>query len=112
MAEYTVVINGLGHQTYKLGSKYIKKDKVPANILRQLTIGGPAISDEDIKLEAPLKHCIFCNEMTKTSRFINMQTIYLCDEHYHSMTTGQVVQQLREPFYEVQEPQASEINQS
>lgn len=77
----------------------IKKTEVPANIYDQLINAdiGTVIDDAEVKVvEAPLKLCIFCKQPTKLTRFVNLQTVYLCEEHYHDKTIGQVAQQIRE----------------
>lgn len=113
MSEYKAELSGLGYTIYKQDHKMIKATKIPGNIFPLLKVGGPVISDEGMKLEAPLHPCVFCKEMTKTLRLINMQTIYLCNEHYYSKTTGQVIQQVREPSYEVanEKPQGAKAGQ-
>lgn len=47
--------------------------------------------------EAPVveKICIFCGQNGDASKFVNLQTAYLCEEDYLSKTTGEVVEQLR-----------------
>jgi hypothetical protein len=48
------------------------------------------------KVEAPGKQCIFCGQYAKYTRFINLQTIAICEEHYYSTTVGQTAQRIRE----------------
>lgn len=101
MAEYNMVLGGLGVPVYKKDNLYIKATEVPGNIVTRLELGGEPVSDEGMKLEAPLMECVFCKGLTKISRLINQRTIALCDEHYHNKTTGQVIQRLRESSNEV-----------
>lgn len=42
------------------------------------------------------KECIFCGEPGDRTRFVNLQTIDLCDEDYNSHTTGEIAAQVRE----------------
>lgn len=110
MSEYSAMIGGLGYVVYRRDKCWIKKDKIPGNILPLLKVGGPPISDDNLKIESPLHPCVFCKAFTKTSRFINLQTIYICEEHYYSKTTGQIIQQVREQDDEIsdKEPQAGQ----
>lgn len=74
----------------------IKKEKVPANIVARLIDGEMDIDEASVKLEGPARFCLFCKKLCKATRFVNGQTVYLCEEHYHSKNIGQIAQQLRE----------------
>lgn len=42
------------------------------------------------------KNCIFCGKFTTWHRFVNLQSVAVCDEHYYSKSTGETVEKLRE----------------
>lgn len=85
---------------YMKDGKFVSKATIPANIYVELEGKEPGnvVDDTDVKPEAPVKECIFCGKVTKLSRFLNMQTIPLCEEHYYSETTGRVVQKYKEKY--------------
>lgn len=85
-----------------------KKDSIPANIFQRLLDGEKDIDESDTKIEGPVKFCLFCKAPCKLTRFINMQTIYLCDEHYQNKNIGQIAHKMKETGSERQE-QTEEI---
>lgn len=85
-----------GSKIYIRDKRPIKKLDLPANILERLNAGEKDIDDTTVKLEAPVKFCLFCKQPAKLTRFVNQQTVVLCGEHYHSVNIGQIAQQLRE----------------
>jgi len=52
---------------------------------------------EESKITPPPKICVFCGNPSETSRFVNLQTVNLCQEHYLNKTTGEIVEKLRKP---------------
>lgn len=42
------------------------------------------------------RDCFICGQTGTTERFIFPRTVYMCQEHYNSLTFGEVVQALRE----------------
>lgn len=80
----------------KVRTVFIAKKNIPANIFRELEAGKEAVDDEGMQLEGNVKECIFCGQVCKWSRIVNMQTIYLCEEHYYDKTIGQIAQRMRE----------------
>lgn len=83
-----------GATIYTRNKRPMKTADVPANIMKILE-NQDSIDDENMQLEAPNRKCLFCGTWTKLSRIINGQTVYICEEHYYSKTTGQVAQQIR-----------------
>lgn len=55
-----------------------------------------AVEPEETPTLAKSKVCIFCGEPRTKERFINLQTVELCDEHYYSETVGRIVAKLKE----------------
>lgn len=51
---------------------------------------------EEIVQTLPEKACIFCGAVSKWTKFVNLQTVYICDEHYYSESTGKIAQKVRE----------------
>lgn len=52
--------------------------------------------EEMPKVMHPERICIFCGKYGKNAKFINMQTVYLCDEDYQNKSTGQVGSKMKE----------------
>lgn len=51
---------------------------------------------EEVETVDPTKLCLFCGAFTNTKRFVNLQTIAVCEEHYYSTTIGQIAQKMKE----------------
>lgn len=77
----------------KLG-KPVKTTDVPSNVV-DLLEHQDSIDDEDLKLEAPYRRCVFDGEYTKMSRMVNGQTIYICEKDFYAKTIGELAQQAR-----------------
>jgi hypothetical protein len=45
---------------------------------------------------ATRKACIFCGMHSRLTRYINGQTVYLCDGDYYDTNMGKIAQRLRE----------------
>lgn len=81
------------------------KDRIPAAALEALMSLEPGTMYDStvnevvvtpVKEEKSQKICIFCGEPGTCTKYVYLQTVYLCDEDYHSKTTGEVGQYLRE----------------
>lgn len=94
MAIYTKRPGIRGSTIYKMDHKFIKTADVPGNVLELLEIQD-SVDDENLQMTKPMKPCVFCKVPSKLSRIINQQTLAICEEHYYSKSTGQVVQQAR-----------------
>lgn len=94
MSVYTKKINGLGYVNYRRDKRFVKTADVPGNIV-DLLKEQDSVDDENIKVTAPYKRCVFCKEETRLSRTINQQTIAICKKHFYSKTIGQIAQQVR-----------------
>lgn len=88
-----------GSRIYLKDKLPVKKTDIPANIFAELTAGKEAVDDSVVQPQATVKFCVFCKAPCTLTRFVNMQTVYMCEQHYHDKTIGQVVQQLRENNY-------------
>lgn len=77
---------------------FVSKNNVPIDELERLH-STSQLPKEVVAAEEAVdasKLCLFCGQYTRISRFINLQTIPLCEEHYQNQTTGKIVQKLRE----------------
>lgn len=93
-------------KTWKLGKKNIyqkdgrtvKSDTVPPEVVAGLEHTNP-LDDTNIP-EAPIpvvdKSCVFCGMGSRMTRLVNMQTVYICDQHYYDKTIGKIAERLRE----------------
>lgn len=84
--------------------KMTAQDQIPVAVLGQLegnmeleintpepvekTEEAPVIKPEDRK-------CFIDGGFGKYKKFLELQTVYLCDEHQHNLTTGEVVYEMR-----------------
>jgi hypothetical protein len=80
------IVEGKAGIRYMRDGKFISKDKVTTEELNELY--------EQTKPDP--KACLFCGKHSKLTRFVNMQTLFLCEEHYHDKNIGQIAQKLRE----------------
>lgn len=74
-----------GRKMYFNNGKLITRDKYRELSLE--TIAKPKIAVETRK-------CIFCGQEGTRSKFVNLQTVYLCDEDYLTKTTGKVAERI------------------
>lgn len=91
--KYKVIELPKGGLRYFRDGKLVSKTTIPANVFAQLK-PDEEFDDEGIVPEAPVKTCIFCDAPTKISRLVNLQTVYICEEHYYDKTIGQIAQHL------------------
>ena len=93
MSSYKIVTGRNGDRYMKDG-KFISKASLPPEVYTQLKV-DQITTDEELN---PIidKTCIFCGIYSNLSRLLNGQTIYLCDGHYYSESTGKTVQRMRE----------------
>jgi hypothetical protein len=82
MTKYKAITGSKGTRYLKDG-KLIAKSKIPEATLKALDEGD----DKG-------KFCIFCGIPCKYERFINLQTVYVCEEHYQNKTVGQTAQRM------------------
>lgn len=95
MSEYKMIVAGKGFR-YLKDNRFIPKATIPANIFVLLDEPNKVIDDSTIKLEAPVRECIFCGVVCKKQRLVNGQTVAVCDDHYYSKNMGQTAQRIRE----------------
>ena len=73
-----------GRQMFFSDGHLISKKDIPEDILLALT--GQDGKDG--------KACIFCGHKATQSRFVNLQTVDLCDKHYYDTSIGEIAQRL------------------
>jgi hypothetical protein len=100
MAIYTKIKRGDGVIRYrnKTTSKFVSVKDLPANIVEMLE-KRDWVDDEQLPKAPLFKKCLFCNNHSPFNKFVSLQTVYLCKEHYYSENTGKIVQKLRENKY-------------
>ncbi len=86
---------GKGGVRYMKDGKLIKATAVPQHLL-QILKPGDTLDTEATPPSPPAKICIYCGHYAKMSRMVNMQTVYLCDEHYYDKNIGQIAGRLKE----------------
>lgn len=105
MIKYKKIVAKNGKEMFYKNGTLTKVGTIPTSILNnledgvELSVGTPNPETVDETHEdAPKLHpkdnvCIFCGEPSTRTRFLNMNTIYLCDEDYTNNTTGKIVAQ-------------------
>jgi hypothetical protein len=95
MATYTKVVGGDGTARYKKNKiKFVKKIDVPLAVIEALKT-EKEVDDTGLNTTIKFRKCICCDEHGKHERFLNGQTVYLCEEDYYSKSIGQVAQHIR-----------------
>jgi len=85
---YTKVSGKHGVRFMK-GGRFVKVQDVPEEVKTKFD------SQERMGALDP-KACLFCGSFASETRFVNLRTIALCEEHYYDKNIGQIVQRLRE----------------
>lgn len=79
----------------KLKPVMVAKTNIPSNIYKLLQTQD-SVDDTNIVFEKPWRECVFCGKEASKSRFVQLQTIDLCNEHYLNKNIGKIVQRLNE----------------
>lgn len=83
-----------------------KVEEIPESVYKQLEgnmtleIGAKAPVEQVAPDEAPQirredRKCFIDGKPGPFKKFLQLQTVYLCEEHQHSLTTGEVVYEMR-----------------
>jgi hypothetical protein len=87
-----------GRTRYMYQRKFIAATKVPFEIKAVLDRPRP---DEEPPQPAPQsqgpkqeRKCIFCGAHARFTKFVNLQTVYVCDDDYYDKSTGKIAEQL------------------
>lgn len=95
--EYTRKLASDGTPTYYRDGKRIKRTLVPKDEYAKFeTIDEAPVQTATVKSDIPEKVCLFCGQEGTHTRFIDFQTVYLCEEHYLSQTLGKIAHKVRE----------------
>lgn len=109
---YRKVVRKNGATTYvvtepKGKTRFIKKADIPKDILEQVDKNNQYTDDGHAIGLA--KVCLFCGQYAPLTRFLNLKTVALCNEHYYSETIGKIAAKIREKENAFQIPKATEV---
>lgn len=102
--KYKQIETANGRIQYWVNGKMTAKDKIPEDILRRLEPGTEieidVASAEETKEQEPVikpedRKCFIDGEPGKFKKFLEGKMVYLCEEHQHGLTTGEVVYEMR-----------------
>lgn len=89
-----------GKPRYRKNKKMVKVNTLPRDVMERFGLLNPeAPEQEEETPDEPRKNpkaCIFCGMHSRYTRFVNLQTIYVCDEHYQTKNIGKCAARLRE----------------
>lgn len=79
---------------YRKDGKLYSVNNIPLNILEilqtQPEYDGTPVPEKEVRT------CIFCGTETTWSRMVNLESAYLCKDHYYSVNLGKLAQKQRE----------------
>lgn len=89
---------------YYRDGKVIKKTKVPTEervrLQREMEnseiVDQPILDTASVNSEPIDYQCLFEDGPATRQRFVNLQIVHLCEDHYFNSTLGRIVIQLRE----------------
>ncbi len=97
---YKVVTTPSGRNMYYHDGKLTSIKNIPDHIAIALASGTKELDEtqyEDKEMKQTQdKSCIFCGQPTNIERLVNLQRVYICEEHYHTTNIGQIAQKIRE----------------
>lgn len=96
--KYKVIKSDGRGARYMRDGKFTSVKEVPEGLLAVME-PGKEYTMADIYTGPPVKECLFCGATAKLTRAVNMQTVYLCDEHYYSENVGKIAGRLKELNY-------------
>lgn len=80
--------------------RMVGKKEIPDDILERLDKENEV--DTDVSYDATVairpedRKCFIDGEPGKFKKFLEQKTVYLCEEHQHSLTTGEIVWHMRQ----------------
>lgn len=84
----------------KIGTRGIaKQNSLPRDVMEHFGLLNPDVPETEETPDEPRKDpkaCIFCGVHSRYTRFVNLQTIYVCDEDYQNQNIGKCAARLRE----------------
>lgn len=113
MIQYKRVDAANGRTMWFIAGKMVSAQQIPEDVIRDLQSTGtvevpededaPAESQQQSPEEKPRQKaqpakrlCLVCGEPGTHSKYVSGITVYLCDEHYAGMTTGEIFSLARE----------------
>lgn len=84
--------NGDEGYRYTKNGLMTKESRIPHDVMEKFEY-APAIEYDDMP-EA--RRCIACDAPQSRTRYLNAESIELCEYHYQNMRLGQIAQQVRE----------------
>lgn len=88
-----------GNPRFQKYGKLVKKNTLPRDVMEHFGLLSPGEPEETDTPDEPRKDpkaCLFCGMHSRFTRYVNAQTVFVCDEHYYSENIGKVAQKLRE----------------
>ena len=88
-----------GKPRYRKNKRMVSKNTLPREVMERFGLLNPEIPEEEDTPDEPRKDskaCLFCGVHSRFTRFVNLQTVYLCDSHYYDVNIGKIAQKLRE----------------
>jgi hypothetical protein len=98
--DYTYKTDDTGTTRWYANGKLTRKVNVPKSELVKFVpvqrVDAPSPEPVMIKPERVVYDCLVCGKYASRTRFVNLQLVHLCDDHYFNCTLGALVIKLRE----------------
>ena len=101
-------VSGRNGFRYMKDSRFISKKDVPLDVLARLK--GEAEVDTIVPEPQP-KVCVVCKVPAKLTRYLDMQTVVLCQDHYDNLTLGKLANIVRSTHEEKEESKERVLNE-
>jgi len=105
--KYKKVVTKDGRTMFFENGKMVSDSRIPQSILKNLEDGveisintpDPETVDETPstapQLDSNKNVCIFCGDESSKTKFLNLQTVHLCEEDYQNHTVGEIVSRVK-----------------
>lgn len=92
-----VVENKKGRLMYFNNNKLISQDEYDRlkGVEGIDAVSSPVATAEPAAGQLPQRICIFCGEAANRTKYLDQQTIWICEDDYFSHTTGEIVAQTK-----------------
>ena len=85
-----------GRSLYFKDGKLVSVKSIPSDILLKLDEQGKYDAEAPPQpIQRPERSCIFDGKPATKQRFVNLQTVYLCEDCYYDKTVGKITERLR-----------------
>lgn len=87
-----------GNIRFQKDGKLVKKNTLPRHVMEHFGLFSPDDPKEEDTPEEGKdpKGCLFCGMHSRFTRYVNGQTVYVCDEHYYEKNVGKIAQRIQE----------------